>query len=184
MKKLHERLQVVKENTSLGYILFAISIGGFLSLYIVNYLNFVVLPFYEKGLTEQKSKFEIFASKLSKSYIIVFSISLLISIIALILIPLAIKGINSYDKVIGISACILVILLFVEFIISISTNKITEQFIFILWGFLFILILQIERISKTIYKWLQKDTKKDFDIAKLTFVWGVIATILTLLNKK
>lgn len=176
--------RTINENTSLSYILFAISMSGFLSLYFVNYLTFIILPFYKKALTGHDTKLEFVFNHLSMSSITVFSISLLISVIALILIPLAVKGINDYDKTIGLLACVLTFFLFFEFVISISAEKITGQFIFILWFLFFVIFLQLERISKSIYRWLLTDTDNKFDIAKLTFVWGIIVAILTLVNKK
>lgn len=178
-------LQAINENTSSCYIFFAISLSGFLSLQYIDHLYFKVLPIYKKNWASlSKAKMETIAHLFTLPYVTVFGISFLVGILFLVWLPLSLDGLNSYETFLGIVIGALTLLLFLEINLSIATNKITGQLIFLLWLFLFNVIMLIGRVPKLLYSWLKAKEDTKLDVGKLTFVWGVIALMLILVSRK
>lgn len=152
--------------------IFSIGCGGLLLFWGIQIAK-LDIPEVSEGLkklveTEQFSKIQI-----SFFEIIIFAISFLLIVIA----PMLCHWNKQTAK--KITALIVITFLFlVGCVIVVVNGNISNLFLIVGWVFFSLLCYMGIDILKIIKLWLHEETKQNYDIAKLTLVWTVLAFLL------
>lgn len=158
---------------------FSLGMGGLLAIYIIELCRMKVIPV----LKETEDLYEIFVNLNIVDINVIEIYIIAISIVAIISSPLLSKKDlkRSYEVFFLITVFVFEIICFMSMVINKDINKLfivgtTITSIYLVWIFIDIL--------KIIYAWIKidKSVEKQVDVAKLTFIWAIIAFILGLLR--
>jgi len=155
-----------------------IGLSGFITLFVSIMFTFVWLPYFthsktyisNQAINEWVETLEInpFMTVLLLASLVIFIVSMLIKA----------KGETKIFTVVGIF--VLMGMNFYGLVSVLMTQKLTTFYMIIMWitGYLGLLLVVIS--FKRLHTWLliKKDEEKDFNVVKITLVWGVIVFIL------
>lgn len=158
---------------------FSIGIGGLISLFIIEYCRFKLIPFF----TGTNALYNFIVDNKLEDITNIEFIIMFISIIAIIFAPLLTK--RNSKKMFKLT--FIVLLLFFEsvcFVSIIINPSITKPFILLTTITFISLVWFSIDILKVIYSWTKIDKSKEnqVDVTKLTFIWAIIVFILGLLR--
>ena len=157
----------------LGKIFLSVGCGGFLAYYLIEMCRAKLLPVSEE-IRELVETGRIQDIKIDA----VEPIIMLISIFSLLIAPLFIQ----WNKKSGIKILTLLCAFFIDTsgaIIVIATGEISKLYMICLWISSIYVVWICMEIIHVIYAWVRVQTPGDhYDIAKLTFLWAIIAFIL------
>lgn len=158
--------------------IFSVGVGGIFALYLIEFCRVRILPNISNIDIMHGSGNHLEVMKIHPMEVFIF----LISIISIMISPLLSK---KKSKIIRIFS--LIVVLFMELVSFMSIIVYQEiSSLFIVWTMImsvYLIWIAID-ILKVIYNWLKinKESEEQVDIAKLTFIWAIIAFILGLLK--
>jgi len=167
------------KDINISKLLFCISVGGFLSVWIMEifrmkYLSFLKDNMYKLQQLEENGFLNITRAEIN---ILAFSI------ICFICIPFFIQKMEHKT----IKICITIGLLFLDFIFFLR-SLVTEQIdlsliILVTISCIFLIYLLLDLLS-FLYSWIQVNDSSTtkVDVAKLTFIWAIIVFIIGFLR--
>lgn len=169
-----KKIQLLIKNYGSKFTL-SIGIGGVLALYIIEICRIKLIPILNRKEALYKFFVDNNITEINKFEICI----LIISIAAIIASPLLSKKDLKRDYEV-LAFIILFIFELASFMSIIVYKDITEVFILVTTIMSFYLVWIGIDILKIIYGWskIDRSAEKQVDVAKLTFIWAVIAFIL------
>lgn len=168
----------IETKLSLSYCFLSVAVGGFTTLYLINIFNIKWLPFLHKAIENKDVINNLKENGISGFYVLIFVISSVILIVA----PLIKVNSSKFDLILSTIIVSSITLTIFELVISIAQNHQSTQLILLLWLLCSLTMMYIGRLVLLLYYWVQIGGENHYDIVKLTFIWGIIATVLTLLK--
>lgn len=167
-------IKYLKED--LSYILLSFGLGSIVYFYLINY-------FERNIIGKVKDKLEVIVNTDNVDSLLINNIGYLL--IGFIMIMLSILFINKSEKT---KYLILLFIISVVFLIvgltAIVVLKNSLLFSIVILLSISSIIYVLINVVKNIYGWLKIDKSKDkqIDVAKLTFIWGIIIFLYSLLK--
>lgn len=175
-RKILENKIIKYIKQDLSYLLLSFGLGSITYFYLINYLQRNIIG-------KVKDKLEVIINTDNVDSLLINNIDYLL--IGLIMIILSILFINKSEKTKNL------ILLFITSIVFLAVGIIAivilkNNILFSILSLLSIIVLiyVLINVLKNIYSWLKVDKNKDnqIDVAKLTFIWGIIIFLYSLLK--
>lgn len=152
-----------------------VGVSGTLTLIIINVIRDVLLPKIDETKLEKLSAHLVLVSKLE-----VFIA--LLSLVFIVLTPIVLDKSNkvSLQLILALSTLFSIVFVWIGLLQSIIFQRTTNLLLLALFIFIICLSFLVKKMVMIIYEWLQtkEQNSEKFDIAKLTFIWGIIALFL------
>ncbi|MDQ0149615.1 hypothetical protein ACFO6R_16100 [Eubacterium multiforme] len=168
-------LSVIKNNLSKG--VFSLGMGGLVAIYFIEFCRIRIIP----NLKSINSNFyEVFITNNMIHIDTIELYGIIISIILIMIAPLLREKEN-------LTICFFIVIIFIESVSFMSVfvhQSITKLFILGTILTSVYLIWFIIDILKSIYNWIhiEKSSKNQVDVTKLTFIWAIIIFLIGLLR--
>jgi len=155
-------------------ILFSIGAGSLLAFYLIELCKVKLVP-----LSDEIEKLILTGNTQAIYMGLLEYVIFMVGVIAILIAPL----LSQRNKGVGIKVFLLLVLALIDIggvITVIAQGRVFSTFILVVWISSVYMTWFCIGVMKIIYGWIKidKEEKNQFDVAKLTFIWAIIAFLL------